>query len=79
MLDDKGSPDKCIGIFDKSQGVEQALGAEPFEVAQGHESFDFALDHEPFDVTQDLELVERPVEWLVERGIVPQLNRLHPS
>jgi hypothetical protein len=40
VVDDKGSPDKCVGIFDKGQGVEQALGAEPFDVVQGHESFD---------------------------------------
>ncbi len=36
MVDDKGSPDKGFRIFDKGQEVEQALGAEPFDVVQDH-------------------------------------------
>ena len=45
MVDDKGSPDRCVGIFDKSQGVGQALGAEPFDVAQGHELVERGIVH----------------------------------
>jgi len=36
-------------------------------MAQDRESFDFAQDRESFDFAQDRELVERLVEWLVER------------
>jgi hypothetical protein len=45
VVDYEGSHDKCVGIFDKSQGVERALGAEPFDVAQGHELVERGIVH----------------------------------